>query len=127
MTNRPYQFPTMALTCLLFAGQIALATGQTAKRDNSAVNSRDQSAAELTAQDQSATEQATNTTRLIRHQLTKDSTLSTYAKNVKIIVIGDRITLKGPVKSDTEKLSIVRTANNVAPQYKIDNQIEIAK
>lgn len=97
------------------------------KPDNTAVNFRDRSVMELTAQDQPNSARATETTRRIRAELTTDSALSTYAKNVKIIVIGDLITLKGPVNSDAERTKILRTAGNMAPGYKIENQLEVVR
>lgn len=127
MMTRPKQFPTMVVTIILLAGHIAFAANDNIKADNSAINARDKSVYELTAQDQSTTRQATDTTRSIRIELTRDSDLSVYAKNVKIIVVNDLITLKGPVKSEAERMKILRTASRLAPNYKIDNQIEIVK
>jgi hyperosmotically inducible periplasmic protein len=116
----------LATTPPLWAAALKQATKQI-KADNSAVNVRDQSVHEVTAQDQSISPKAADTLRIIRARLTTDETLSTYAKNIKIIVIDDLITLKGPVRSDAEKLQIVRIANNAAPEYKIENQIEVVK
>lgn len=119
--------------CLLVSALLAPAAFGAAdkqpvrKADNTAVNVRDQSVLELTAQDQSNTPNAAETTRLIRAELTTDPTLSTYAKNVKIIVVDDLITLKGPVNSDAERMKIIRTANNLAPEYKIENQIQVVR
>ena len=99
----------------------------TQKPDNTAVNYRDRSVMELTAQDQPNSTRATETTRRIRAELTTDSTLSTYAKNVKIIVIDDLITLKGPVNSEAERIKIQRTASRMAPGHRIENQIQVVR
>ncbi len=129
----PARFRHFTGSALLVAALIspsAFAAGEkqpSRKADNTAVNVRDQSVLELTAQDQSNTARAAETTRLIRAELTTDPTLSTYAKNVKIIVIDDLITLKGPVNSDAERMKIMRTANNVAPEFKIENQIQVVR
>lgn len=121
---------TYALLGALLISATALAAPKAPKvlkADNSGINVRDQSVHEVTAQDQSITPKATDTTRIIRARLTTDKTLSTYARNIKIIVIGDLITLKGPVRSDAERMQIMRIANNAAPEYKIENQIEVVK
>lgn len=97
------------------------------KADNSAVNVRDQSVVEVTAQDQQTTRSAVETTRMIRTELIKDTTLSVYAKNVKVIVIDDLITLKGPVRNDGERIKIARIASAIAPNYRVENQLQIAK
>lgn len=97
------------------------------KPDNSAVNVRDRTLTEVTAQDQSTNADATETTRLIRAELTSDSDLSTYAKNVKIIVIGNLITLKGPVNSEAERGKILRTATSIAPGYKVQNELQVVR
>lgn len=129
----PKRFALLAGSALLTAALLSptvFAAGDKQperKADNTAVNVRDQSVLELTAQDQPTSARATETTRLIRAELTTDPTLSTYAKNVKIIVIDDLITLKGPVNSDAERMKIMRTANNLAPGYKIENQIQVVR
>ena len=110
-----------------FAAGDSTAQKATQKPDNTAVNYRDRSVMELTAQDQPNSERAAETTRRIRAELTTDSTLSTYAKNVKIIVIDNLITLKGPVNSDAERMKILKTAGNMAPGYKIENQIQVVR
>jgi osmotically-inducible protein OsmY len=97
------------------------------KADNSVVNKRDASPHELTAQDQPMLSGSTETARKIRAELTSDSALSTYAKNVKVIVIEDLITLKGPVTSEAEKTKVVRTAKQAAPSFRVENQLQVVK
>jgi osmotically-inducible protein OsmY len=55
----------------------------------------------------------------------KDKSLSTYAHNVKVIVQGGAVTLKGPVRSDEEKQSIEAKAGQVAGTDKVTDQIEV--
>jgi hyperosmotically inducible protein len=68
-----------------------------------------------------------NITAEIRRSLVGDKTLSFTAKNVKIITVGGKVTLRGPVKSDDEKSAIeakAKTANGVT---EVDNQLEVKK
>jgi hyperosmotically inducible periplasmic protein len=46
-------------------------------------------------------------TQKIRKSVMADKSLSTYAHNVKIISQDGMVTLKGPVRSDDEKKTIV--------------------
>ena len=80
------------------------------KPDNTAVNKRDRSSAEVTADQQKANATDRNLTRKIRQSVMADKSLSTYAHNVKIISQNGAVTLKGPVKSDDEKKAIVAKA-----------------
>jgi hyperosmotically inducible protein len=57
----------------------------------------------------------------------KDGSLSFSSKNVKIITINGKVTLRGPVKSAEERAAIERAATQVAGAGRIDNQLEIAK
>ena len=118
---------TLSLLMTGLATEGLAATNDRTKPDNSAVNQRDQSVTEVTAQNQSTALPAFETTRKIRAELTTDANLSTYAKNIKVIVVNDLITLKGPVTSEAERIKIARVANNIAPEYKIENQIQVVK
>lgn len=95
--------------------------------DNSAANQRIIDANGLTAQNQSGLEKDIDVTTRIRQELVNDKTLSTYAKNVKIIVLKKGITIKGPVNTIAERDRIVNVANGVAPQMKIYNQMTVVK
>jgi hypothetical protein len=65
--------------------------------------------------------------REIRRELMRDDSLSTKAKNVKIIVLNNGITLKGSVHNDAEMEKVLKHAYVGAPKYKIYNQISIVK
>jgi hyperosmotically inducible protein len=78
--------------------------------DNTKVNKRDRNAGEATADQQKANATDRELTRKIRRSITADKSLSTYAHNIKIISQNGAVTLKGPVKSDDEKKSIVAKA-----------------
>jgi hyperosmotically inducible protein len=65
-------------------------------------------------------------TQKIRKAIHEDSTLSTYAHNVKIITQDGKVTLRGPVRSEDEKSNIEAKAVVVAGQGNVTNQLEIA-
>lgn len=97
----------------------------TIKPDNTAVNKRDLNKAELTAQDQSNDKADVEVARKIRREITKANGLSLYAKNVKIIVRENDVTLKGPVKTQVEKARIVKIATMIAPEHRLHNQLVV--
>jgi hypothetical protein len=65
-------------------------------------------------------------TQKIRKAIHEDSTLSTYAHNVKIITQDGKVILRGPVRSEDEKSNIEAKAVAVAGQANVMNQLEIA-
>ena len=66
-------------------------------------------------------------TAKIRRSIVSDHTLSTYGHNVKVIVSGGAVTLKGPVHSEAEKQSIVSKAESIAGQDKVTDQLTVKK
>ena len=93
---------------------------------NTAVNERDRTEAYPTPTDQSMSEQDTKLTQSIRQLIMEDESLSMTAKNIKIIAIDGKVTLRGPVKSEAEKAAIAAKAEQVAGPSQVDNQLEIA-
>jgi hypothetical protein len=65
-------------------------------------------------------------TQKIRKAIHEDTTLSTYAHNVKIITQDGKVTLRGPVRSEDEKSNIEAKAVAVAGQGNVTNQLEVA-
>jgi osmotically-inducible protein OsmY len=61
----------------------------------------------------------------VRKAIVADKGLSTYAHNVKVIVVNGSVTLKGPVKSDDEKQKVADDAASAAGGGKIDNQLTV--
>ena len=57
-------------------------------------------------------------------QLVADDTLSSNARNVKIITTNGAVTLRGPVKDEAEKARVVAIAKNIAGQAPVDVQLE---
>jgi hyperosmotically inducible protein len=106
-------------TCLL-AGSLALIgpafsqnTGAT-QPDNTKVNKRDRGGTTSTADSQKNNLSDRELTQQIRKALMADKSLSTYAHNVKIISQNGTVTLKGPVRSEEEKKTIVAKAADIA-------------
>lgn len=79
----------------------------------------------LTPIDQGNNASDLKVTQQIRKQVVSDSSLSFAAKNVKIITVNGRVTLKGQVNSDNEKKWIEATADKVVGNANVDNQITI--
>ena len=82
--------------------------------DNTQVNKRDRAAGEATADQQKNNRTDLDLTKDIRKSIVDDKSLSTYAHNVKVISQNGTVTLKGPVKSEDEKNSIVSKAVSIA-------------
>ena len=93
--------------------------------DDTARNVRDRDHANLTPLDQSDKKEDIETTRQIRKSLVRDKSLSTNAKNVKIITRDGEVTLRGPVKSDRERSKIVANAKRIAGSRNVDDQLEV--
>jgi hyperosmotically inducible periplasmic protein len=93
--------------------------------DNSGRNVRDRSGDTKTPGDQSENEADRTITQNIRQAITGDESLSTNAKNVKIITNDGTVTLRGPVKSEKEKTEIEAKAKQVAGVKRVDNQLEV--
>ena len=62
----------------------------------------------------------------IRRAIVRDQALSTYAKNVKIIVQEGEVTLEGPVRSEVERAAVELHAFVVAGLAHVTSNVEIA-
>jgi hyperosmotically inducible periplasmic protein len=115
---------TLSLFCLSLFTLSAVAQ-DTPDADNTGKNERDRSSETQTSGDQSNSKDDVNTTAAIRRAMVKDDSLSTMAKNVKIITADGTVTLRGPVKDEAEKAKIAELAQSAAGNAKIDNQLEV--
>lgn len=91
--------------------------------DNTALNGRDPNA--LTPIDQSNETSDIEITQAIRKQVISDEALSFNAKNVKIITVGGKVTLRGPVESSQESATIERSARDIPGVTAVDNQLQV--
>jgi hypothetical protein len=93
--------------------------------DNTARNVRDRNSGSLTSFDQSEKETDRTISQNIRRALMNDPSLSTNAKNIKIITIDNIVTLRGPVNTAQEKAIIERIISQIAGIERLDNQLEV--
>jgi osmotically-inducible protein OsmY len=56
-----------------------------------------------------------------------DGSLSFTAKNVKIITVNGKVTLRGPVKSEQERATIEAAAKKIAGAGQVENLLELKK
>lgn len=98
-----------------------------AQADNTKKNKRDRTDHALTADQQGQSENDLELTRKIRKSLTGDSSLSTYAKNIKIISREGKVLLRGPVNTAEEKTKVENFAATIAGAAKVTSEIEVMK
>ena len=121
----------MKRTVILLAAVIAMPlwalAADEAKKDvdNTEKNERDRNHKTLTPGDQSGTPEDLKLTQAIRQAVVKDKSLTMTAKNVKIITVGGKVTLRGPVNTAEEKMKINDLAKAAAGKVPLDNQLEV--
>ena len=93
--------------------------------DNTGVNTRDRSDFAVTADKQSNNKDDMDLAARVRRAIVKDDSLSSMAHNIKIVSNHGQVTLRGPVKSDQEKMQIGQAAQAIAGANSVDNQLEI--
>jgi hypothetical protein len=93
--------------------------------DNTVRNVRDRNSSTLTPLDQGHSQADRDTTAQIRKEIVAGKNMSVNAKNVKIITVDGRVTLRGPVKTAEEKRLIGEIADRIARSENVDNQLEV--
>ncbi|PXV55826.1 BON domain-containing protein [Dyella jiangningensis] len=93
--------------------------------DNTATNVRDRSGASQTSSAQPNDKSDVKLAATIRRAITKDSSLSTYGHNVKVIVTDGAVTLRGPVHSAEEKTKIESIVRATAGVGQVTNELEV--
>jgi osmotically-inducible protein OsmY len=97
-----------------------------ANPDNTKQNAADRNNASLTPVDQGNSPTDRETSAKIRQLVVSgNNNFSTSAKNVKIITVNGKVTLRGPVNTDAEKSSIDALAKQVAGDGNVDDQLEV--
>jgi hyperosmotically inducible periplasmic protein len=110
---------------LAILGTAGIASSQT-QPDNTKSNKGDAEKGAVTADQQKMNAADRALTQKIRKAVMADKSLSTYAHNVKIISQNGMVTLKGPVRSDDEKKSIVGKAVEAAGSPdKVSDQMSV--
>ena len=107
------------VTLIALGGSLALISAQ--QPDNTRNNKGDQPTADQAKNNASDREIMQN----IRKAITSDSSLSTYAHNVKVISKHGKVTLKGVVHSDAEKQAVESKATEVAGAGNVTNELTI--
>jgi hyperosmotically inducible protein len=101
-------------------------TSDSPKPDNTAVNKRDRDAGQSTADKQKDNRSDRELTKNIRRSIMADKSLSSYAHNVKIISQNGTVTVKGPVKSEDEKNSVIAKAVAIVGSAdKVTDQVSV--
>lgn len=95
------------------------------RADNTDINKRDRDGATKTPQTQSNNAQDRELLAAVRRAIVGDKSLSTMAHNVKIVVEGGAVTLRGPVKDADEKAKVETLAKNVKGITATDNQLDV--
>lgn len=93
--------------------------------DNTGRNARDRSGATVTSGDQGNSDTDREITQRIRRALSTNDQFSVMAKNIKIITVNGKVTLRGPVQSAEEQQAVFTAAQNAAGQAAVDNQLEV--
>lgn len=103
--------------------QPGAATG--AQAENTRINERDRPRSAITPMDQGNNAADLDTTQKIRKAIMDDESLSSNAKNSKVITANGVIVLRGPVKSEDERRNIESKARQAAGANRVENQLEV--
>lgn len=105
----------------------SMVASQASQPDNTRVNERDRNGDSLTPIDQGNSEADRRMTQQIRQALMNTSGLSFNAKNVKIITLNGKVTLRGTVNSEQERNTVDGAARKIAGTDQIDDLLEVKK
>lgn len=111
------------------AGAAAVNTPSSSAKapDNTGVNERDRGTGAPTAVSQGNSQSEINISAAIRRAVVGNKALGFNAKNVKIITVGSKVTLRGPVSTDQERGIIEMQAKQTSGVTEVDNQIEVKR
>ena len=93
--------------------------------DNTSINERDKGGATKTPQAQTDQAQDRELLAAVRRAIVGDKSLSTMAHNVKILVEGGAVTLRGPVKNGDEKAKVESLVKQTKGITSADNQLDV--
>jgi len=105
---------------------VAPTLAQQGQPDNTGVNKADRSGSKPTPDQQSNNQSDLTITRDIRRAIVADKNLSTYAHNVKVVTEHGQVTLRGPVRTASEKKEIEAKAAQIAGAGHVKNELTIA-
>jgi osmotically-inducible protein OsmY len=78
----------------------------------------------VTPGDQGENQQDLEITRQVRRAITSNDELSQEAKNIKIVTMNGKVTLRGPVNSEQERKTIESIVQQVQGAT-VDDQLEV--
>jgi osmotically-inducible protein OsmY len=93
--------------------------------DNTRVNKRDANGETLTPTDQGNNDLDLGITQEVRKAVMANDSLSFNAKNVKIVTLRRKVTLRGPVASASERQTILAAAKRAKGVVSVDDQLEV--
>ncbi len=99
---------------------------RTDNADNTKINERDRGDT-VTPGDQGNRRDEPKITATLRREIMRSDRLSFTAKNAKIITVGTKVTLRGPVQRQQEKVVKEQLTKNTAGVSRVDSQLEIEK
>jgi len=102
------------------------ATTDTARPDNTAVNQRDRDEKAVVPTHQGNNQKDIDATADIRKRILQNKEMPIKALNVKVVTLGSKVTLRGPVASDAEKKTIEDIAKDVAGAENVTSELEVA-
>jgi hyperosmotically inducible periplasmic protein len=95
--------------------------------DNTGKNKRDRDGSTMTAEKQGSSKADLDLVAAIRRSITQDKTLSTNAHNVKVIVNGGFVWLRGPIPNEAEKDRVIAIAKKFAGDENVTSFLEVMK
>lgn len=95
------------------------------EKDNTSINKQDRKEGEVTADQQGQSKSDLETTKKLREAIVGEESFSQYAHNIKIITRDGNVTLKGPVKSQKEKIEIEKKAIKLVGKKNMDSELEV--
>jgi hyperosmotically inducible protein len=126
------RFRSSCITGIVTAGLLFISSGYVKAQqekptapDNTKVNKKDRTPGEPTADQGKDNQSDREVMQKIRKSLVDDSSLSTYAHNVKVISQNGKVTLKGPVRSQEEKQAVEQKAAQVAGAGNVTNELTV--
>jgi hypothetical protein len=99
---------------------------QQTQPDNTGSNKGDRGTGAPTADQQSNDKADLERSQQIRRAITSDKTLSTYAHNIKVITKNGKVTLRGPVRDEAEKVAVEAKATSIAGAANVVSEVTVA-
>jgi hyperosmotically inducible protein len=118
---------TIRSTALFLAAALAATSAfaqDASKVDNTKINERDRNGGQTTPFDQPNDAEDIKVAAAVRKAIVGDSSLSTSAHNVKFVAADGTVTLRGPVKDDTEKARVESIVKGVPGVSNVQNQLD---